>query len=232
MTTTKSRTESIRGVRGGLGQGLYSLSELRAYLTLEGERKDGERALYWLTEALNPVEHRAKQPDYSFSDLISLFVVRELRKRNVPSNEIAKAEQWGRERFGIDRPFVRYDVATDGTDVCFEIDRDEKKPHSVESANRHGQRVLAEPIRDKLQSVRYTEGREGVAYEWVPMDGVVLDPTIQFGAPVIAGTRVLTDDAAAIADELGPEATAERLSVELSDIRAAISFQRRVAALQ
>lgn len=229
---TKSQTESIRGARGGLNQGLYSLGELRVFLALEGERKDGDRALYWLTNALNPVEHQAKQPDYSFSDLISLFVVRELRRRGVPSSEIAKAERYGRRRFRVDRPFVRHDVATDGCDVCFETDRDSMTPHSVESANREGQRAMVGPIRDQLRSVRYTEGDHGLAYEWAPMDGVVLDPTIQFGAPVIAGTRVLTDDAADIAEELGPDATAERLSIKLADLRAAIKFQRRVAALQ
>lgn len=230
--TIKSQTESIRGVRGELNQGLYSLGELRVFLALEGEKKDGERALYWLTSALNSVEHQSKQPDYSFSDLISLFVVRELRRRGVPSSEIAKAEQYGRKRFGVDRPFVRHDVATDGSDVCFEADRDSTRPHSVESANREGQRAMVGPIRDQLRSVRYSEGDHGSAYEWVPMKGVVLDPRIQFGAPVISGTRVLTDDAAEIAEELGPDATARRLSIEPAGLRAAIKFQRRIAALQ
>lgn len=188
--------------------------------------------LYWLTNALNPVDHRPKQPDYSFSDLISLFVVRELHKRGVSLTEIAKAEKHGRDRFGVDRPFVRYDVATDGRDVCFEADLDTNQPRSMESANKGGQRVLIEPIRDRLRSVRYTEeSADGLAYAWAPMKGVVLDPAVQFGAPVIAGTRVPTDDAADLAHDLGEKTTANRLSLELAQIQVAVKFQQRLSRL-
>lgn len=227
-----SQTESTRGKRGELGQGLYSLGELQSYLAFEGDPKDSSRALYWLTNALNPVDHRPKQPDYSFSDLISLFVVRELQRQGVSLSEIAKAERYGRERFKVDRPFVRYDVATDGRDVCFEADEDTRKPRSMESANKRGQRVLVEPIRDRLRSVRYTEkSGNGQAYAWTPIDGVVLNPAVQFGAPVIVGTRVPTDDVAELADEFGPNATANRLSLDKAQIQAAVKFQQRLSRL-
>jgi uncharacterized protein (DUF433 family) len=153
-----------------------------------------------------------------------------LNKRGVPLSEIAKAEQHGRERFDVDRPFVRYDVATDGRDVCFEADLDTSKPRSMESANKKGQRVLIEPIRDRLRSVRYTEeGTDGLAFAWAPVEGVILNPAVQFGAPVIAGTRVPTDDAADLADELGPKTTANRLSLDVAQIQAAVKFQHRLS---
>src|ERR1044072_2379609 len=162
---SKSKELKVKG-RGEVGQGLYGLGELESYLALQGGEEDGSRTLYWLTNALNPVGHQVKQPDYSFSDLISLFVVRELARRGVALGEIAKAERYGRRRFGVDRPFVRFDVATDGSDVCFEADREESRPQSVESANRGGQRVLVEPIRERLRSVRYSEGADGGAQAW------------------------------------------------------------------
>jgi len=45
---------------------------------------------------------------------------------------------------------------------------------------------------------------------------------------VIVGTRVPTDDVAELADEFGPNATANRLSLNKAQIQAAVKFQQRL----
>ena len=212
--------------RGQLGQGIYSLAELRLYLTFHGTPRNGELALYWLQHALNPVGHRPQEADYSFADLISLLVVRALVARDVPLHRIQEAEAYGRKLYGVDRPFVTHDLATDGRMVFYYGDN----PAQVESANRGGgQQAGRELLSAYLHDVRYRDGR---ASTWEPADQVVLDPRVQFGAPVVAGTRVLTESVVEIADASGIEAASDWLDIPVVAARSATRFEHKLAALR
>ena len=225
-----STTKTPESTRGSIGQGLYSLGDLRTYLALDGQPKDGDRALYWLTDVLNPVGHQPQHADYSFTDLVSLFVVRELLKRGVKRRRIREAEQYFRKVLRTDRPFACEEITTDGRDVYGPGGKAAPgMPAQLEAASRGGQHVLREPIKDALHTIRYAEG---AAAEWTPMPGVVLNPEIQFGAPVIDGTRVHTDLAADVVRKLGmDEAIARWPHAKPGTIDQAIEFERRLAAL-
>jgi uncharacterized protein (DUF433 family) len=220
-----THTESTRGE---LGQGLYSLGELRLYVAYEGTKEDARDVFRWLTKVLNPVGHRRWRPDYSFSDLVSLFVVRELLRRGVTPAAIHDAERYLRNVLNLDRPFVSERIRTDGRNVYHGNQRVSQAPESIEAANLGGQQTMVAPIRDYLTSVTY-EGE--LARRWNPADQVVLDPEIQFGEPVIEGTRVLTAAVAEAAERVGEERAAEQFDVEPSAARSAVWFERRLAAL-
>jgi uncharacterized protein (DUF433 family) len=210
--------------RGQLGQGIYSLAELRSYLAFAGVEKDGDRVLDWLG-MLNDVAHQPRQPDYSFADLVSLFVVRMLLGKGVKPRRILEAETYLRTRRQTDRPFVCDDLSTDGRFVYFD-----SLEGPVDSANRGGgQQASLVVIAPYLKRVKY---HEGAAVQWSPMDHVVLNPAIQFGEPVIDGTRVLTVAVADAAAGAGVEQAAKWLAVSASAARAAVSFERRLAALR
>jgi uncharacterized protein (DUF433 family) len=214
--------------RGQLGQGIYSLADLRGYLGYFGQASDAEHALDWLA-MLNPVAHVPRQPDYSFSDLVSLFVVRELLRLGVKPRKIREAEKHMRTVRIVDRPFVFADVATDGRDVFF----DNGEPGQIESANRGGgQQASHHVMAPYLRSVRYSDEVDGVATAWSPTDHVVLNPQIQFGEPVVDGTRVQTAALAEIVASAGLAQASEWLGVPLASARAAVSFERRLAALR
>lgn len=210
--------------RRKLGGGAYSLQELRAYLTFSGKPKDGDHASYWLKATLNPVAHKSKRADYNFDDLVSLFVVRELRKRGVRPRAIKEAEEWLRDRLGIERPFVVEDIKTDGVDVFY---RDEAIRGQIEAASRKGQQAIRAAVSEKLTSVRYTDG---TASSWEPVQGIILDPEIQFGEPVIAGSRLTTELVAGVADSLGIDRAAERFCIDAASVRSAMAFQSTLAA--
>jgi uncharacterized protein (DUF433 family) len=217
--------KDIKSTRGDLGRGVYALSDLRAFVAFDGTSENGEQVLPWLTHVLNPVRHQAHRPDYSFSDLVSLFVVRELLKKGVRPRVIREAEDFLRQKLDIDRPFVFEDIKTDGLEVFY---RDDVIPTQIESASGHGQQVLREAIKDKLTSVRYDDG--AAAY-WVPTPGVLLDPRVQFGEPVVEGTRVPTSAVANVATNLGLERAALRFSLSSDLVTAAISFEQQIASL-
>jgi uncharacterized protein (DUF433 family) len=211
--------------RGDLGTGVYGLTELRAFVAFDGTPEDGKKVPSWLRAILNPVTHEPKRADYSFSDLVSLFVVRELLRKGVAPRKIRIAEAWMREELRIDRPFVSEEIKTDGVEVFF---RDEVIPDQIEAASREGQQTMREMIRDKLASVHYTDGR---AASWAPMAGVVLDPRVQFGEPVVEGTRIPTSTVASVARTLGADRAGLRFALVPKDIRRALAFEDRIASL-
>jgi len=224
MAPTATSPESTRGE---LGQGLYSLDELRRYVALDGTARDGRRVLDWLTQVLHPVRHRPKQPDYSFSDLISLFVVRELIGRGVPAHRIRDAEEHLRKKWGTDRPFVSESIATDGRHVYSGDELVSAQPAQIEAASLAGQQTMIEPIKQDLRSIRYHEGQ---AEQWHPAEFVVLDPGLQFGDPVIEGTRVPVRSVAAVAAARGTRAAARTYGISLAAAEAASRFQQRLAS--
>jgi uncharacterized protein (DUF433 family) len=225
-TTNREGTE-----RGGIGQGIYSLSELKLYLAFHGTPADADRALYWLENALNPVEHRVRQPDYSFSDLVSLLVVRELVRLGMQPHHIKEAESYLRKCSHTARPFVNEDIATDGKDVFIRSAVGEQ----VESANHGGgQQAHGEVVGPYLKRVEYarTDVKDWApAVAWWPTDLVVLNPRVQFGEPVVDGTRVPTSAVADLASAVGTDEAAVRLTIPVKKARAAVHFEQRLAAL-
>jgi uncharacterized protein (DUF433 family)/DNA-binding transcriptional MerR regulator len=215
----------MTSTRRDLGRGFYSLGDLRAFLALSGRPGDASRALPWLTGVLNPVAHEPRRPDYSFSDLISLFVVRFLRSKGVEPKDIREAEQFLRERWKTDRPFVNEEIKTDGRNVFY---RDELIAGQIEAADMRGQQTMREMVKDKLTRVHY---RDGTAAYWVPRKHVILDPRVQFGEPVVEGTRVPTEAVAEAVGSFGVEGAAGRLDLSPRVIAAAVSFENKRAAV-
>jgi uncharacterized protein (DUF433 family) len=217
--------KELEATRGDLGQGVYALSDLRVLLSVYGDPKDGKRAERWLKRVLNPVEHGRWQADYSFSDLVSLFVVRQLRERGVKPRKIRTAESYLRKLWRTDRPFAREDIKTDGVEVFCE---DEVRKGQIDSASERGQQRIREAVTDGLASVFYDDGQ--AAY-WVPMQGVLVDPRVQFGAPVVKGTRIPTEAAAGVVGNLGKEEAMLRFGLSSGRLEDAIAFEERIASL-
>lgn len=235
MPTTADK--SIESTRGDLGRGVYGLGELRAFLALTGGPEDAENTLLWLTTSLNPVEHRAKRADYSFSDLISLFVVRELLRRGVRPGAIQRAEDYLRRKWKTDRPFLSESIQTDGKRIYVDgevIPTGDQGgdimvlPEQLEAADLHGQQVLREPVKERLAYVQYDDG---VARAWSPVPGVRIDPRVQFGDPVLDGTRVPTEAVAVIAASRGVEAAATDLAISIQAAQTAVEFEQRLAGV-
>ncbi|MFA9271261.1 MAG: hypothetical protein ACEQSX_10970 [Baekduiaceae bacterium] len=129
-----------------------------------------------------------------------------------------------------ERHTTREDIATDGIEVFFSTE-----PDQVESANRTsrrqrtGQQASAIAIAPYLHRVRY---HDGAAATWSPADRVVLNPLVQFGEPVIDGTRVLTAAVADLASAEGLDRAADWLAVDRAAAEAAVRFERQLAALR
>lgn len=210
-----------------LRRGIYGLTELTRYLSIDGDRTlSATTVSRWITTISNS-DHAARRPDYSFADLVSMLVVRNLVDLGMQIREIHEAEIHLREVYGIDRPFLSVKLKTDGVDVFYEA-----SPSLVEqltSANRGGQEVIRPAIAAALSGVNY---HNGLAAEWSPLDGIVLDPTIQFGEPCIAETRITTRLIADLINDSGVDPSLVALSYRIGEdaVRRALQFEERLAA--
>lgn len=215
-----------------LGRGVYSLADLRVYLAFSSEweepKKDAGRALDWLQDVLLPVGHHRRRPDYSFGDLISLFVVRELRRKGVHGPDIRAAERYLRKKWNTDRPFTSGEIQTDGRGIYVD---DDLIAGQIESAEREGQQVMRELLRERLTSVHYDTVSERAAY-WVPQEHVLVDPRVQFGAPVVSGSRIPTAAVVDMTYYASPVEIERQLSISAEKVDAALSFERRLTALR
>jgi uncharacterized protein (DUF433 family) len=214
--------------RAELGLGIYGLEDLRTYLAYyAGDASTRDLAFTWLTEALNPIlGHVARRTDYAFADLISLFVVRELRRLGVRHAKIREAEQHLRVTTGLARPFVHREVMTDGRDVWIVGD----ESNQVEAASGpRGQQASHVALQAYLKPVQYTDN---VAATWIPAEHVLVSPHVQFGEPVVQGTRVPTAAVADIAAAADAERAAARLGIDQEKANSAIAFERRLAAFR
>jgi uncharacterized protein (DUF433 family) len=210
--------------RGDLGMGVYALADLRRFLAFSGSPEDAKWAARWLRTALNTVDHDRWRADYSFSDLVSLFVVRQLRHKGVKPQTIQRAEQHLRTLWKTDRPFAREEIKTDGFEVLCE---DNPSLGQIEGAGLEGQQIMRMAIENSLESVHYLD--QSAAY-WTPTPGIVVDPRVQFGSPVVEGTRVPTDAVSGVAQELGKERAARRFDLPVALVESAISFEATISS--
>lgn len=175
---------------------------------------------------LTAVEHRPRRPDYSFLDLVSMLIVRDLVRLGMRPSEVHAAEEHLRHRYHYEHPFAVVRLKTDGVDVFYEASP--TIMDQITSANRGGQEVIKPAIHHALKDVSY---ESGIAAAWSPTPGVILDPRIQFGEPCVADTRVTTSQLAVIARSSAHRTPAEigRLyRIDENAVRRALDFESRL----
>jgi len=209
-----------------LGRGLYGVTELSHYVAFQAQRHvypgDVSR---WLAGALNPVMHDWRRPDYSFHDLVSLFVVEELVAFGVKPKAIKTAEAHLRDRYDMARPFASFRLRTDGVNVLYEASplvRDQ-----LTAANRGGQEVAVPIIEAALRDVIF---EHSVAVRWEPAADIELDPAVQLGEPRIKGTRITTVQLAELAKRQPLDEIARWYDLSLQAVRHAVNFEERLVS--
>jgi uncharacterized protein (DUF433 family) len=208
-----------------LGTGLYSASELSRYLSSRSLAASPQTVANWIRQGLTPSEHLGRTPTYTFHDLISLLVVGWLREKGVKLSAVRQAEAYLRESLGIERPFAREEIYTDGVNVLFEANP--LIEDQLTAANLGGQEVMRRALAETLRGVRY---ENELAIYWDIRPFVRLDPTIQFGAPCVTGTRVPTAQLADFIDAGDePSRLADLYELPPASVDEALHFERELA---
>ena len=160
----------------------------------------------------------------AFEDLISMRVVAALRAVHVRWSEIDKTERWLRDKTGAEQPFAT-EYLWAGQGQIF-IDWTER----LVSASRNGQLALG-ILKEYLIPIHglVFSGETHVATSWEPLDGIVLEPQIQFGAPCIKGTRIPTRAISGMI-EAGdsPAWIAQAYEITRDEVQAAYDWESRL----
>jgi uncharacterized protein (DUF433 family) len=204
------------------GTGIYSLPAAAKLLSRHhpGELKAG-RLRNWIRTGLTPASF-GKAPSgsdlLSFHDLVSLELVRRFREKGVSLQRVRRLESELKRRYpDIVRPMA-YDIFfTDGSAIWHQFNPRDNAVVEEIIGRRPGQYAWTPAIQTFAKEIRYEperrshreEHRPRMAVAWNLSEWVEIDPSIQFGVPIVRGTRI---PVSAIIADLGagsPEDVAE-----------------------
>ncbi|QEL13288.1 hypothetical protein [Limnoglobus roseus] len=217
-----------------LGLGIYDLREAARFTRL-----NPTRVRRWFVQRPSepnrkPVLHSdysaiQGDPAISFLDLIDVFVFGQLRTHGVSLPTLRKVSVQLTKVLDTRHPFAHHRLATDGQEVFLRgIDAD-GKDELIEVLTR--QRVFPEIIAPFLKKLDYDPSTD-LARLWHIGRGVILDPRIAMGKPVVEGVYVKTDLLAAAweANKRNAEAVARWYNVGPQDVLRAVEFELGQAA--
>lgn len=182
----------------------YTVAEAAHYLRMpEGTLRS------WVVGRFYPVAGRSKRsrplihPDdpksqyLSFINLVEAHVLAGIRRRHgVKLPNVRKALDYVRRQFRVEHPLINQAFQTDGLDLFVE------RYGELINASREGQRAMKEIIGVYLKRIEwdakglpiklypFTRDTQAEAAPASDPRVVVMNPTISFGRPVIAGTGI------------------------------------------
>ncbi len=172
------------------------------------------------------------EPMIGFRDLLELRLVAAFARHGVSPKEIRATVEAARQEFGTEYPLTARRFLTDGRTIFLDAVRSNGEDEMLDLSKR--QLVFSEIIRPSLYAGIEYDGVE--ARRWYPLDrgskAVVLDPGIQFGAPIVAAVGIPTDviHASYLAEGKDRKAVARIFSIKPQEVDAAVRFEHKLAA--
>ena len=177
-----------------LGQGVYKLSEVSRLTGMYPSRVS-----YWFKRRSDGVgrgpifesDYQPVEGDFavSFLDLIDILVASQFRdQHNVPMQIVRRAYNVLQEELNTKHPFCHSDLYTDGRRI-FKLAADKLGEEKLSDVISRQQFFLH--IKEKLDHIDYSEITK-LAARWRIAPGVVIDPLINMGKPIIENTGVTT----------------------------------------
>lgn len=223
-----------------LGTGVYSLRQaarlvgadsaaVRRWL-LGYERRGRSYEPLWDPELKNEY---VGEPVIGFRDLLELRLVAAFERHGVSMKVIRATAEAARQEFGTAYPLTAKRFLTDGKTIFLEAVRTASDGEAMIDLPRR-QLVFGDIVRPSLYAgIEY----EGVrARRWYPLGDksklVVLDPAVQFGAPIVSRSGVPTDTLLAVymAHGRDSKAVARIYDISPQEVNAAVRFENKLAA--
>lgn len=142
-----------------------------------------------------PVTQREGLDYLTFQDLVEVAVVAAARRAGVSMPKIRRAVEYARSVLQVPRPLLSLRFKTDGHNLFL---RDRATDPHFTVASEFGQLAwehIASVLRD-IDYYRVIPAAEPVAAAWWPRGrqaGIVLDPLVNFGRPIVAELGVRTE---------------------------------------
>jgi uncharacterized protein (DUF433 family) len=175
-----------------LGGGVYAVSDVARYTGLSASTV---RSWFkWRSDkkGRGPFFHSDYRPnggDYavSFVNLIEAYVASLFKSEGVKPLIIRKAYAVLKRDLGVEHPFAHADLYTDGMSIIRSAGRE---IHSTELCGVVTKNGVFREFRKHLRHIEYSETK--LAARWRISPGVIIDPTLGFGKPVVESTGITT----------------------------------------
>jgi uncharacterized protein (DUF433 family)/DNA-binding transcriptional MerR regulator len=170
-----------------LGTGIYSISDAVHIVGRSVGRATPDQVRYWVREGLTSPAIVAGKQLLSFQDLVSLEMVSRFRHRGISLQAVRAAERNLRRRHpDLRRPFANLVFYTDGQNLWTVVGPVDD-PQLLEILGMTDQYAWHKAVETFAREITFANGSATV---WRPNKWVEINPRVQFGEPVIAGTRV------------------------------------------
>ena len=190
-----------------------------------GENGSRYSAALWRPDYVNNDD----QIELSFRDLIELRFVKSFRDLGLGLPFIRECYRRAVEELNDDRPFSTRKFRSDGKTIFLEITEKDHEGKMIDLKKR--QQVFKSFIEPSLRDLEFDAS---TVARWYPLGitkkAVVVDPARSFGRPIVRSgvpTAVLAE---AVNIEKSADIVASLYDVSKVEIRAALDFERRLAA--
>ncbi|MEA2711172.1 MAG: hypothetical protein QOF78_3773 [Phycisphaerales bacterium] len=180
-----------------IGQGVYTLSEVSRYTSLD-YKLPRETARTWFKprsdlKGRGPVFQSDYEPvggDFavSFLNFVDAYVASFFRRNFVKPKVIRRAHQLLQAKMRTSHPFAHAKLSTDGIRIIHE---EMTEVDDAELIDVISQQLLFSEFTSRLTRLRYDVDTR-LAYELQIATGVVMNPRLSFGKPVVQNTGVST----------------------------------------
>lgn len=148
---------------------------------------------------IRPTAKGAKPPALSFVNLMEAVALAGFRQAGVPMQRVRRALVYVAKAMEEPHPLVSERVRTDGLDLFWEYQsRGSNGERALIDLVHGGQKVFPEAVERYLRQIEW--GPDAIVARWwiagerAKKGSIVVDPKRAFGAPVIAGTGIRTED--------------------------------------
>lgn len=160
-----------------------------------------------------------------FLDLIEVRVIDAIRQQGVGWPTIRRVRQHASDILRTPHPFANRRLRTDGRTIFADVADETGEATLVDLARR--QYAIKEVLGPVLKDVEFD--LENEAARWWPSGkraGILIDPALSFGQPIMASSRVPTVTLTnALKVEKSIEAVAAIYQVSVASVRAAVGFE-------
>lgn len=170
-----------------LGLGLYTVSEGARLLRIGPSKLRSwfvgghDRKPFFV-----PEYSENERPLLSFHDLIDAFFAVQLRSHGLSLQQLRKVYVGLQKLFGEKHAFCREDLRTDGETIFLHVADDEGRQELIEVLTR--QKCFPQVLLPFLKQLDFDVKK--MAFRWNIARGVVVDPALSYGQPVVLGSCI------------------------------------------
>lgn len=211
-----------------IGLGVYTLQEASLYGGIPSHRLS--RWVFGVGNYLPVIYSQLRsQHLLSFYDLIQTMAINKARENNVTLQKIREAIEFAQNDYG-----VKFPLAYNHKLLLFERDLHIELPNKdiIQASGRiKGQKLLRPIVEPFIKDLHFNA--EGLAIKLVPFKRygreVILDPTKQFGQPLVGNTGYradVLDNAYSV--EKSMDLVASLYNIDIRDVKVAVKYMKEL----